>query len=163
MGGWPRSQFAVPWFGMAPNSWNRLPGPPAPPSPPRRSNSVCRPQNRLLCDPQHSPPGFFLFFTSGILIKLQFPRLLGGGVSYTLCLLPRIQRRGKRRKRDAPMPPPQNMGQENRDRLLAELRSPDRPEPDKRGLDWWYLMIVQHEQGASPTWVKKVKILQDLS
>eukprot|EP00434_Breviolum_minutum_P023920 symbB.v1.2.021108.t1/scaffold1717.1/size104954/11 len=45
-----------------------------------------------------------------------------------------IQRRGKRRKRDAPMPQPQNMTQENRDQLLDELRSPDRPEPDKRGV-----------------------------
>ena len=78
----------------------------------------------------------YFIFCMVSLLSFTFHRYCEGfciPTGHTLCYL-RIQRRGKRRKRDAPMPQPQNMTQENRDQLLDELRSPDRPEPDKRGL-----------------------------
>ena len=97
----------------------------------------------------------YVIFCIISLLTFTFHRYCEGfciPTGHTLCYL-RIQRRGKRRKRDAPMPQPQNMTQENRDQLLDELRSPDRPEPDKRGLN---KVPVQFQ-------VKESQILQDLS
>lgn len=119
----------------------------------------------LICDkdidcdatpPSKDPtPGLCHFFGIVSLLSFTFHRYCEGfciPTGHTLCYL-RIQRRGKRRKRDAPMPQPQNITQENRDQLLDELRSPDRPEPDKRGLN---KVLVQFQ-------VKESQILQDLS
>ena len=96
---------------------------------------------------------YFIFCIVSVLSFIYFRYCVGFCIpTDTLCYL-RIQRRGKRRKRDAPMPQPQNTTQENRDQLLDELRSPDRPEPDKRGLN---KVLVQFQ-------VKESQILQDLS